>query len=76
MAPQHKSSLIYKFFVGMACHSWFDTRHNGFKPEKKAIFWKKFFCKFSTDCCDQSSSDNLYIKLLSVLSVKSKYMKW
>ena len=40
----------------------FDIRNNGFKPEKKQIL-KKFTCKFSIDYCDQSLSDNLYIKL-------------
>ena len=43
--------------------SWFDIRNIGFKPEKKQ-FLKKFTSRSSIDCCDQSSSDNLYIKLL------------
>ena len=49
----------------------FDLRNKGLKPEKKQFF-KKLFCKFSIDYCDksssycaQSSSDNLYIKLLT-----------
>ena len=43
----------------MACHSSFDVRSSGFKPEKKQfkkIFFFKFTCKFSLDYCDQSSS--------------------
>ena len=31
--------------------------------QKKSNFFKKFACKFSIDYCDQSLSDNLYIKL-------------
>ena len=44
-------------------------RNNGFKPEKKQ-FCKKFTCKFSIDYSDQSSSDNLYIKLLTSKTLK------
>ena len=46
---------------------WFDVRSSGFKPEKKQfkIFFFKFTGKFSIDYCDQSSSGNLYTKLLT-----------
>ena len=38
----------------MGCHSWFDIRNHGLKPEEKQFF-KKFICKFSIDYYDQSS---------------------
>ena len=38
----------------------FDIRNNGLKQEKK-----QFLKKFSINYCDQSSSDNLHIKLLT-----------
>ena len=30
-----KGIKSHKFFVRMACHSYFDVRSSGFKPEKK-----------------------------------------
>ena len=39
--------------------------------QKKAIFLKNFTRKFLIDYCDQSSSDNLYIKL-TVVSIITK----
>ena len=38
-------------------NSNFYIRNNKCKPEKKQFF-KKFTCKFSIDCCDQTSSEN------------------
>ena len=37
--------MIYKFFVGMACHSLFDIRTNGFKLEK-SNFLKQLLANF------------------------------
>ena len=30
--------VYYKFFVRMACHSQFDVRSSGFKPEKELVY--------------------------------------
>ena len=48
----------------MACHNQFDIKDNGFKSKKKQFFFL-ITCKFLMDYFDQSSSDNLYIELLT-----------